>query len=167
MLWEGFLGMIPHSKLEHPITLPGIVIAGHGVASGSRPSHYPEGTLQLQIPHFKKRGLDLTSYYRGTINVDLAPILPRLVKADFTFQEVAWTDLIAAEHFSFSRAMIEHQTHTYPAWVYWPHPETKSENYQKESMLELITVKIATLQYGDRVKVTLQSNHFILKYPSK
>ncbi|MFT5736358.1 MAG: hypothetical protein ACJAU2_001744 [Maribacter sp.] len=34
---------------------------------------YLEGTLRLQYPFFKERGLDFGNYFLGTLNIDISP----------------------------------------------------------------------------------------------
>lgn len=47
------------------------------MASGRAPdSPYPAGTIALQAPFFREHGVDLSPYFPGTLNVDLAPRLP-------------------------------------------------------------------------------------------
>ena len=51
------------------------VVPGYGVASGkSEDGRFPDGTLNLQIPFFNKLGLNLSHFYRGTLNLDLSPV---------------------------------------------------------------------------------------------
>ena len=43
----------------------GVVVAGHGVASGrASDSPFAAGTIELQAPHFRARGLDRTHVRR-------------------------------------------------------------------------------------------------------
>ena len=50
------------------ITMSGIINKGHGVASGaSTSSPYPTGSIAMQAPFFKARGLDLSGCYFGTL----------------------------------------------------------------------------------------------------
>ncbi len=46
------------------ISIEAKVISGYGVASGKgNDPRYPEGTLLLQMPFFKERGLNLEQYF--------------------------------------------------------------------------------------------------------
>ncbi len=52
----------------------GKIQSGHGVASGKgKDERYPEGTLKQQFNYFLERGLDLSNYFMGTINLDISP----------------------------------------------------------------------------------------------
>jgi hypothetical protein len=130
----------------------GILVKGYAVASG--PSQdYPYGALDRQRPLFKERGLDLDAYFNGTLNVDIRPVTFDLVKPEFTFRDVHWTDLHPPEHFSFSRCKIVHRDLEYEGWIYYPHPETKLRNFQDPSLLEVITHAVPGIQIGDEIQV--------------
>src|SRR5512143_3895809 len=80
----------------------GIVIEGYGVASG--PSQdYPYGALDRQRPIFKARGFDLDGYFNGSLNIDIRPATFKMLKPEYTFPLVEWTDPHPPETFSFSR----------------------------------------------------------------
>lgn len=130
--------------------VPGVVVAGHGAASGASGS-YPGGTLALQIPHFLARGLDLRGYHLGTINVDISPLrfVPR--RPAITVRDVAWTDRIPPEDFSFFPCELEHAGVRHDGLVYYPHPETKVEHFQNESIVEVLSDHLAGLAVGDTV----------------
>ena len=71
------------------ISITGKVISGYGVASGKgNDSRYPEGTLKLQMPFFKERGLDLSVFFIGTININIAPKQFKIKKAKFLKMEL-------------------------------------------------------------------------------
>ena len=75
---------------------------GHGVASGcSNDDRFPDGTLSLQCPIFESMGLDLTGYYKATINISVHPLKPKPIKAFQTFRSVKWHPDCEAEDFSF------------------------------------------------------------------
>jgi len=132
----------------------GILVQGYRVASG--PSRdYPYGALDRQRPLFKSRGLDLGPYFNGTLNIDIRPNTFKLIKPEFTFQHVEWTDLHPPEHFSFSRCRVIHKDIEYEGWVYYPHPETKLRHFQNPSLLEVIAVLIPDIKYGDELDVLL------------
>ena len=139
------------------IFVQGLIVQGYRVASG--PSQdYPYGTLERQQPIFKSRGLDLEGYFLGTLNVDIRPHTFQLVRPEFTFYNVEWTDLHPPEHFSFSRCKVRHKDGEYEGWVYYPHPETKRRNFQNPSLLEVIARPIPELHYGDEVQVLVNSD---------
>ena len=136
--------------------VPGVVVRGHGVASGrAGDPRFPSGTLSLQAPHFKALGLDLSGFHLGTINVDCAPLRFEPGPGALLFERVKWHPDVPAETFSFARVSITHHGKRYPALVYFPHPETKPEHFQPGGVAEIIAPRIEGLAYGDAV--TLES----------
>ncbi|CAN0601182.1 unnamed protein product, partial [Ectocarpus sp. 12 AP-2014] len=78
----------------------GKVIPGYGVASGKgRDARYPEGTLKLQLPFFKERGLHLENYFLGTLNIDISPFTYKIGIPDYFFEAVDWSEHIPPENF--------------------------------------------------------------------
>lgn len=133
-------------------TLAGIVMPGHGIASGrAANSPYPQGSVAMQMPFFKALGLDLSAYHVGTVNISIAPLQWTLVQADYCFEKLAWTHLHPPETFSFVRCTLVHHGRAYSSWVYKPHPETKAAHFQSDSIIEVIAPRIDTLGYGDSV----------------
>ena len=135
-------------------TVAGIVVEGYHVASGPS-KDYPYGALDRQRPIFRSRGLDLAGYFNGTLNIDISPRTFRLVRPEFTFRQVEWTDLHPPEDFSFSRCLVVSTGVDYDGWVYYPHPETKVRNFQNPSLLEVIARPIPSVHYGDGVELKL------------
>src|SRR6266508_741822 len=143
-------------------SISGIVVLGYRVASG--PSQdYPYGALDRQRSIFKSRELDLSGYINGTLNIDISPNTFKLVKPEFTFRHVEWTDLHPPEHFSFSRCKIIYKDKEYEGWVYYPHPETKKRNFQNPSLLEVIADPIPEIKYGDEVKVMVNAKEIFVE----
>jgi hypothetical protein len=134
------------------ISLHGIIAQGYRVASGPS-KDYPYGALERQRPIFRSRGLDLSSYFNGTLNLDIRPHTFNLIKPEYTFQHVEWTDLHPPEHFSFSRCKVIYKDVEYEGWVYYPHPETKLRHFQDPSLLEVIAYEIPEIKYGAEVQV--------------
>jgi hypothetical protein len=132
--------------------ISGILLQGYRVAS-SPSKDYPYGTLEKQRPFFAAQGLDLSQYFNGTLNIDIRPFEFKPRRPRFTFHHVAWTDLHPPEHFSFSRCTVVFRQADYDGWVYYPHPETKLRHFQNPSLLEVIALPIADIQYGDHVDV--------------
>jgi CTP-dependent riboflavin kinase len=146
------------------IHLTGILVQGHRVAS--RPSNnYPYSSLEKQKPYFKDLGLDLYSYFNGTLNISIAPREFEMIKPEFTFELVEWTDLHPPETFSFSRCRVRFKGQEYEGWVYYPHPETKRTHFQNPSLVEVITWEIAGIEYGDRLEVELNPDEIKIRIP--
>ncbi len=135
-------------------TLRGVLVQGYGVASGPS-KDYPYGALDRQRPLFKERGLDLSGYFNGTLNMDIRPYEFKMLKPEFTFRNVEWTDLHPPEHFSFSRCRVLYDGREYDGWVYYPHPETKKRNFQNPSLVEVIAAPIEGIKVGDVLEVQL------------
>ena len=141
--------------------IPGKLTQGHQAAS--KPSkEYPYGTLEKQTPYFKQLGLDLSSYFNGTLNISIAPLTFEFISAQHTFDMVNWTDLHPPETFSFSRCKIIFDSVEHSGWVYYPHPETKKTHFQDLSILEVITEKIPGIKYGDELELELNPNEIKL-----
>lgn len=138
------------------ISVHGILVQGYHVASGPS-ADYPYGALERQRPLFAARGFDLGACFNGTLNVDIRPQTFRMLKPEFTFHHVEWTDRHPPEHFSFSRCQVIYQAVEYDGWVYYPHPETKIRNFQNPALLEVIAVRIPGIQYGDELDVVVNA----------
>jgi len=134
------------------ILLHGTIVEGYRVAS-SPSKDYPYGALDRQRPIFAARGLDLSGYFNGTLNIDIRPHTFKLIKPEFTFHHVEWTDLHPPEHFSFSRCRVIFKDLEYEGWVYYPHPETKLRHFQNPSLMEVIAMPIPGINYGSEVSV--------------
>jgi hypothetical protein len=137
------------------IAVAGVVVRGHGVASGQGSSPYPQGTISMQAPFFRGRGLDLAPFVPATINVSIAPATFRIVRPAHLLRQVAWTELHQPEDFSFVRCRLTTDEATYAGLVYYPHPETKQRHHQAAAVLELLMPPIAGLAYGDAVTLAL------------
>ena len=136
------------------ILVDGILVQGYRVASGPS-KDYPYGALEQQRPFFKAGGLDLSSYFNGTLNIDIRPLKFIMRNPEFTFHHIEWTDLHPPEHFSFSHCRVLFKELEYDGWVYYPHPETKARHFQNPSLLEVIAMPIPGIQYGDSLQVLL------------
>lgn len=132
------------------ILLHGRLARGYRVASGPS-ADYPYGALDRQRPLFAARGLDLGAYFNGSLNVDIAPRTFKMLKPQYTFPLVEWTDLHPPETFSFSRCRVIFRGVEYDGWVYYPHPETKKRNFQNPSLIEVIAMEIPGIAYSDEL----------------
>lgn len=128
------------------------VVQGHQVASGkSANSPYPAGTISMQQPYFAQLGLDLTDFYPATLNLSLPISGFELSHPDYYFQNVKWAEDFPAEDFSFIACILSVQQRRFPAWLYYPHPETKIQHFQQANIVEIIAPFINGLAYSDQV----------------
>lgn len=147
-------------------SVAGVVQRGHGVASGHGPnSPYPIGSLRMQAPFFRERGLDLAPYFEGALNLSIAPHTFKLLKPQFTFPLVAWTTLHPPETFSFSACRVIYREARYDGWVYYPHPETKIRHFQDPTIIEVITTFIPDLAYGGTVELHVRAAEILIDPP--
>jgi hypothetical protein len=139
------------------IRIHGVLVEGYQVASGPS-ADYPYGALDRQRPIFAERGLDLSVYFNGSLNVDIRPRQFTMVKPEYTFERVEWTDLHPPEHFSFSHCKVIYKDVEYDGWVYYPHPETKLRNFHNPSLLEVIAMPIPEIRYGNELDVLVNGD---------
>ena len=133
------------------------MIRGHGVASGQGGDlRFPGGTIRLQQSVFAGRGLDLSQFFLGTVNVSIRPHCYQVKQAKYTFRQVNWAENTPPEDFSFfdCRVVLE-QGQRVHGLIYYPHPETKPEHFQDSATLEVLTEFIDNLGYGSRLGLEL------------
>ncbi len=135
------------------------VVQGHRVASGQNGDpRYPGGTIQMQLPFFKALGLDLSKFYPGTMNVDIAPAAYRVVAPKHSFRQVAWHPTAPAEDFSFFDVELTGIGNApVSGFIYYPHPETKPCHFQQTTVLELLLPFVPSLRYGMAVQLRIPS----------
>lgn len=138
------------------ITVSGTVVQGYGVASGiAQDSPYPQGSLEMQQPFFYERGVDLSPYFLGTLNVSIAPYQVQITVPWIRIEHLEWSSLAPAETFSFVQCRLIVAQATYEGLVYYPHPETKVQHFQDPSVVEILAPKIPDITYGDAVVIDL------------
>ena len=134
--------------------IPGVVVAGHGVAGGAgQDRRYPAGTIQLQQPFFLERGIDLSGYYPGTLNLDLVPVVP-VPRQPLFDGVIRWFEDIE-ERFLLSPVEVEASGARHAGLWYYPHPETKPANFQRSTVVELLLPWIVDVKAGDKILVRL------------
>lgn len=138
----------------------GKVVPGHGVASGkNNDPRYPQGTLVMQKPFFKERGLDLDQFYLGTINVDISPATFSIIKGRYFLKNINWSPFIPPENFYFFDVSVLKNDYRYEGLIYMPDPATKTDHMQNPSVLEvMLKEKIEDLQYGASIDLEIDSN---------
>lgn len=141
------------------------VVQGHRVASGlNGDPRFPGGTLRMQAPYFKALGFDITPLYLGTLNVSIAPLRYQVVKAAHTFANVKWHPTAPAEDFSFFDVRcLRPGAPEVKGFVYFPHPETKPEHFQKPDVLELLLPFVEGLSYGAKLTLEVSAEQLLIE----
>ena len=138
--------------------IKGKVVRGYGVASGrSKNSPYPEGSIKMQLPFFKLRGLDLCRFYPATLNISIYPKKFELINPRHTFRNVKWFPAVPAEDFSFSECKVIHKNKIYDGYVYYPLPETKPEHFHDRSTIEIVTEYLKDVYYDSDIYIIYNS----------
>jgi hypothetical protein len=137
------------------ITVPGVVTRGFGVASGSDSTRFPGGTIRAQLPYFRDRGVDLSPYHPGTLNVDIAPRRFTMIQPSHTLTDVSWWPGVPAETFSFSPCRIVLADGPIHGLVYYPHPETKPEHHHPPTVIEILAPFVEGISTGNAIQLQL------------
>jgi hypothetical protein len=160
--------------------LPCRLVAGHGVASGrAATSPYPASTIQLQAPLFAARGIDLSPFFAGTLNLEALQGHWRLNDPDARFEALEWTDRHPPETFSFWHCRLRIPTGAAArvaagaggvasgALIYHPHPETKSAHHQAPGCLEVLAPWIEGLRPGHELELGVDPRRCRLVEPAR
>lgn len=141
------------------------IVPGHQVASGLNGNpHFPGGTLRMQAPYFLALGLDLGTYHGGTINVSIAPCAYRVVQAALTFRQVKWHPTEPAEDFSFFDVrVIRSDAPPVSGKIYYPHPDTKPQHFQRPDVLELLLPFMEGLSYGMVLSLEIPAEQMLIE----
>lgn len=143
-----------HCYGRHNLRFHGVVVKGYGVASGQGPDNpYPDGAIRLQAPYFAARGIDLSPYFLGTLNVDLSPAAPDAGGKVFDGR-LRWLP-DQEERFLLDEVTLHYRGIAYHGLRYFPHPATKPRHFHRSSVIELLLPRIPGIRPGDRVIVDL------------
>ncbi len=145
------------SANEFDLNVVGILSPGYGHASGIRSKKYPEGTINLQRPHFFKHGLDISDCFAGTLNVSIAPRSFRMKTAEFLLHEIIWKEGRRAENFMIARCKVKRGIDWLPSFVYYPDPSTKDNSIDDPQQIQILAPKIEGIKYGDKIELLLRS----------
>ena len=148
------------------ISLPARLEIGYRVASGPSEAYPDYGSIEKQKPYFKELGLNLDNCFNGTLNVSIKPHEFAVIKPEFHFKNVKWTELTNAEDFSFSRCRIKFLGNEYEGFVYYPNPKTKKEHFQSASTIEILAPFIAGITYGDPLEISLNCQEIQITTPT-
>lgn len=146
--------------LAHSSIIPATIVRGHRVASGLNGNpRFPGGTLRMQQPFFLQRGLDLSPFHLGTLNISITPLSYRVLKPKLTFRSVKWHPTEPAEDFSFfDVCLLRDGCSPIAGLIYYPHPDTKPEHFQSADVLELLLPWTDELAYDQRIEIAVPEN---------
>ena len=117
----------------------------------------PAGTIALQAPFFRAAGIDLSQYFPGTLNVDLAPHVPPAPQPVFDAR-LRWFGALE-ERFLLTPIALRHAGVVHEGLWYYPHPETKPAHFQRPTVVELLLPWVPGLGEGGQVDVGLPPAH--------
>ena len=148
-------------------TVAARVVPGHGVASGRNGNpKFPGGTLRMQAGPFLERGIDVSAFHIGTVNVSIAPLAYQVLKARQTVRLVKWHPIDPAEDFSFFGVRVSAPDGvTANGLVYYPHPETKPTHFQHPDVLELLLPFVESLSYGAEMQLAVRRDQMRIVPP--
>ncbi|MEW6997121.1 hypothetical protein AADZ86_05415 [Colwelliaceae bacterium BS250] len=133
------------------------LVKGYGVASGkANDSRFMQGTIAMQKPYFLALGLDLSKYFNGTLNLNIGPCTFDIIKPDHQFNNLLWCANVRPENFSFVECEIIFKGKHYRALIYRPSQETKTQHFQSQSTVEVLSVYIADIKYGDELELIIE-----------
>ena len=136
-----------------------ILSQGHRVASGlAEDSPFTDGTIKLQKPFFKDKGLDLEPFFMGTLNLNISPYSFNFINPEFRFENIKWTKNFEAETFLFSKCRLIYKDQQIDGYVYYPHPDTKIGHFKDNSILEIIAPKINNISYNDEMIIIINTD---------
>ena len=146
-------------------TFPAKIVPGHQVASGgNRDPRFPGGTIRMQVPHFLEHGLDLSPFHPGTVNVSIQPRSYQILEPARTLRNVKWHPTEPAEDFSFFDVeVVAGEGQPIRGYIYYPHPETKPEHFQKPDVLELLLPFVSGLDYGATIQLRTRTNQILIQ----
>ena len=82
------------------ITVNGTISKGHQVASGiAKDSPYSQGRIYMPTPFLKQLGLDISSFFAGTLNIKISPYKFKLYNPQYTFELVKWNPHYTTRNF--------------------------------------------------------------------
>ena len=113
----------------------------------------------MQMPHFRRQGLDLTAYFggeffKGTLNVSIEPLLWEIVRPEFVIRDVRWTNLQPPENFFLSPAALAYRGQYHRAMLYIPDPATKPAHFNPPHIVDVLAARIPGISYGSEVELS-------------
>lgn len=140
------------------------IIPGYRVASGGNGDpRFPGGTIRMQLPHFKRLGLDLSAFFPGTVNVSIAPHHRQVIESVWTMRDVKWHPQEPAEDFSFFDVeVLDSEAVIATGLIYHPHPDTKPEHFQTPDVLELLLPFVDGIEYGKTLRLRTKTHQILI-----
>ena len=111
----------------------------------------------MQAPFFKERGLDLSGFHRGTLNISVAPRRFRIRNARLHFSSVQWTSKHPLRAFLLFCVLVDFQESEVRRLIHYPHPE-KARHHQNDSVIEVLAPWIEGIQYGDHFDLEVRES---------
>jgi hypothetical protein len=161
--FESHIEQVKLLLVEDFIHVIGTVVRGHQVASGLAVNNpFPLGTIEMQLPFFKKKGVNVDSLYLGTINVSISPKKFEVVSPKITMKNIKWSQDHDEETFSLLPCILIVDDSEHHVLIYYPHPETKIGHLKDKSTIEILSDYIVNISYGTRIMLKLNQYEIII-----
>lgn len=142
--------------------IKGKVISGYGIASGTGADPmFKEGSINMQAPFFKALGLDLSDYFKGTLNVDIRPFSYKVKNPKYYFKDVNWSAHIPSENFYFFDVTAFINGKIYFGLIYMPDPNTKVAHIQPKTVIEIILPHIKGINNNDQITLDIMQYNLV------
>lgn len=154
-------------EIENPDTLfsiKGTIVKGDQVASGqAKDSPFSHGTIVMQKPWLEDAGVKLDGAYLATLNIDIAPFQLQFLKPYITLENIKWHTGTPAESFLIGRCILHINNQDIKGYVYLPLPATKTQHFQSDNVVDVVTSFIPNVAYGDSITISFIDNEIVLR----
>lgn len=140
--------------------LHGKVVKGYQLASGlgKLPNVPFTRTVGLQMPYFVQAGIPgIGEMHIGTINMSIAPRKLKILKPDYEVM-CEWFPKITETFWIMDDVKIIYGEKEYNGFVYYPTPS--DIHIVRDEIIELLTVKIPGVKYGDDISISLPAEKY-------
>ena len=92
----------------------------------------------MQAPYFKALGLDLSDYFKSTLNVNIAPQSYQVKNPKYYFEDINCSTYIPSENFYFFDVTAFINDKIYFGFIYMPDPTTKVAHIKPKTVIKII-----------------------------
>ena len=140
------------------VKVVGVVTEGYRIASGlGNNNPFGGSTIKMQMPLFRERGLDLSGFYPGTLNVSIAPRIRTILIKEPNYCGLRWHDDRVEDFFIF-KCRLYFNGVPYDGWIYHPNKGENARHQHRPDTFEILAPPIPGIVYGDHVVLVVNSD---------